>query len=62
MRVPEDEDINFIGTKELAELMGCSIVQARQIMHREDFPMIRIGKEMKVMKCKLIEWASMRRE
>ena len=35
----EDKDLmQFIGTKEVAALMGCSIPVARQIMRRKDFP------------------------
>ena len=53
--------MKFIGTKEVAALMGCSIPVARQIMRRKDFPLIKCGKNLKVMKSKLIEWASVRR-
>lgn len=53
--------MQFIGTKEVAALMGCSIPVARQIMRRKDFPLIKCGKNLKVMKSKLIEWASVRR-
>ena len=59
----EDKDLmQFIGTKEVAALMGCSIPVARQIMRRKDFPLIKCGKNLKVMKSKLIEWASVRRD
>ena len=53
--------MQFIGTKEVAALMGCSIPVARQIMRRKDLPLIKCGKNLKVMKSKLIEWASVRR-
>ena len=59
----EDTDLmQFIGTKEVAALMGCSVPVARQIMRRKDFPLIKCGKNLKVMKSKLIEWASVRRD
>lgn len=58
----DDEGLDFIDTRELAALMGCSVVQARQIMHRADFPAQKIGRELKVMRRALIEWASVRRE
>ena len=59
---PQDKNLmQFIGTKEVAALMGCSIPVARQIMRRKDFPLIKCGKNLKVMKAKLIEWASVRR-
>ncbi|MBO7519608.1 MAG: hypothetical protein J6T73_02420 [Clostridia bacterium] len=56
-----DEEMRFLGTKEVAALMGCSIPVARQIMRRKDFPLIKCGKNLKVMKCKLIDWASVSR-
>ena len=42
------EDIKFIGTKEVAEALGCSLPTARNIMLRVDFPLIRVGKNLKV--------------
>lgn len=56
-----DDGMRFIGTKEVAELMGCSIPIARQIMRRMDFPLIMCGKNLKVMKSEFIKWASERR-
>ena len=59
---PQDKNLmQFIGTKEVAALMGCSVPVARQIMRRKDFPLVKCGKNLKVMKSKLIEWASVRR-
>ncbi len=56
-----DDSMKFIGTKEVAALMGCSIPVARQTMRRKDFPLIMCGKNLKVMKSELIKWASQRR-
>ena len=56
-----DYGMRFIGTKEVAELMGCSVPIARQIMRRGDFPLIMCGKNLKVMKSEFIKWASERR-
>ena len=56
-----DDGMRFIGTKEVAELMGCSVPVARQIMRRRDFPLIMCGKILKVMKSEFIKWASERR-
>ncbi|MCR5637000.1 MAG: helix-turn-helix domain-containing protein [Clostridiales bacterium] len=56
-----DDSMKFIGTKEVASLMGCSIPVARQIMRRKDFPLIKCGKNLKVMKSEFIKWASQRR-
>lgn len=56
-----DDGMQFIGTKEVASLMGCSVPVARQIMRRKDFPLIMCGKNLKVMKSELVRWASQRR-
>lgn len=56
-----DDSMQFIGTKEVAALMGCSIPVARQTMRRKDFPLVMCGKNLKVMKSELIKWASERR-
>ena len=59
-----NEDINnmqFIGTKEVAQLMGCSVPVARQMMRRKDFPLVMCGKNLKVMKSEFVKWASQRR-
>ena len=57
----EMSDMQFIGSKENAALMGCSVPVARQIMRRKDFPLIKCGKNLKVMKSEFIKWASTRR-
>lgn len=60
--VSRDADLmEFIGASEVADLMRCSVPQARQIMRRKDFPAVKIGKAIKVMKGALIEWARERR-
>ena len=56
-----DDSMRFIGTKEVAALMGCSIPVERQTMRRKDFPRVMCGKNLKVMKSELIKWASQRR-
>lgn len=56
-----DPALEFIGTKEIARYMGCSLPVARQIMHRKDFPLIKCGKNLRVMRKKFEEWASERR-
>ncbi|MBQ0084603.1 MAG: helix-turn-helix domain-containing protein [Clostridiales bacterium] len=53
--------MQFIGTKEIAALMGCSMPVARQIMRRKDFPLVKCGKNLKVMKSEFIKWASEKR-
>lgn len=54
----EKSMMEFIGTKEVAELMGCSIPVAREIMRSKDFPLIKCGKNLKVMKSQFLKWAS----
>ena len=54
-------DIKFLGTKEVAEALGCSLPTARQIMMRYDFPLVRVGRALKVEKTALLEWARQRR-
>ena len=56
-----DDGLRFLGTKDIAKLMGCSIHVARQIMKRKDFPLVMCGKNLKVMKSEFIKWASQRR-
>ena len=56
-----DDGLRFLGTKDIAKLMGCSIPVARQIMKRKDFPLVMCGKNLKVMKSEFIKWASQRR-
>jgi excisionase family DNA binding protein len=55
-----NSEIKFLNTKEVAEALGCSLPTARQIMMRYDFPLIRVGRAMKVEKNALLEWASHR--
>ncbi len=57
----ERNAMQFIGSKEIAALMGCSIPVARQIMRRSDFPLVKCGKNFRVMKSEFIRWASERR-
>lgn len=52
------DTMKFIGPKEIAALMGCSVSIAREIMKKDDFPLIKCGKNMKVMKSQFIKWAS----
>jgi len=51
----------FYGTKEIARSFGCSIPLAREIMHRPDFPLVKVGKNLKVYKSAFEKWASERR-
>ena len=54
-------DLIFYDTKDVARMLGCSIPTAREIMHRADFPLIHIGKTLRVSKSALEQWAMERR-
>ncbi len=56
-----DSNITFLGTKEVAKALGCSLPTARQIMLRYDFPLVRVGRAMKVEETAFKEWAGKRR-
>ena len=51
-----DKTIKFMNTKEVAQALSCSLPTARRIMQREDFPLIRVGKNMKVNAEAFDEW------
>lgn len=51
----------FYTTKQLAEILGCSIPTARQLFYRRDFPALKIGKNYKVEKNAFEKWCSERR-
>lgn len=59
--ISEDEELVFLTPMDVAEVMGCSIPTARQLFYREDFPAIKVGKNLKVLKSAFITWASERR-
>lgn len=59
--VNDSHPIVFYTTKQLAELMGCSIPTARQLFYRRDFPALKIGKNYKVEKTAFEKWCSERR-
>ncbi len=58
--ISNDNKPVFYGTKEVAECLGCSIPLARQIMHRADFPLIQVGKNLRVSKTAFLEWSNKR--
>lgn len=51
----------FYGTKEVAQMLHCSIPTAREIMRREDFPLLIVGGKWLVLKTALIQWAMQKR-
>ena len=58
--IEKNDDLVFLNTKELAALLGCSLPTVRRIMQRRDFPLIRVGKNMKVSREALKKWAEER--
>ena len=55
------EHIIFLSTKDVAKALGCSLPTARRIMHRPDFPLIRVGKNMRVSLDSFKKWSESRR-
>ncbi len=51
----------FLDTKAVAKYLGCSLPTARQIMYRRDFPLIKVGKNLRVEQSALKQWAQSRR-
>lgn len=47
----------FLGTKDVAKILNCSIPTARTLMHRKDFPLVKVGRALKVYAPALDEWA-----
>lgn len=56
-----NEVIKFLNTSEVSNALGCSLPTARNIMMRADFPLIRVGKNLKVELSAFQEWAKKRR-
>ena len=46
---------------DVAKIIGCSIPTARKLFYRNDFPAIKVGKNLKVLKSEFIKWCSERR-
>ena len=57
-----DEKIKFLNTKQIADALGCSLPTARNLMLTSpDFPVIRVGKNLKVNQEAFLEWCRKRR-
>ena len=54
------EYITFYNTVDVAKMLGCSLPVARAIMYRADFPLLRVGKALKVSKPAFEKWVSQR--
>ena len=54
------EKIKMLNTKEVAEILRCSVPTARSIMLRYDFPLIMVGKNMRVSEEAFLKWTMQR--
>lgn len=65
-REPPKEAANtkliFYNTKDVAEMLGCSVPTARETMRKKDFPLIVVGKNWKVSKTAFEKWADERHD
>ena len=57
----ENELLKFYNTKEVAQMLYCSIPTAREIMRRDDFPLLIVGGKWLVLKTALEQWATQKR-
>lgn len=57
----ESRELVFYGTKELSQMLHCSIPTAREVMRRADFPLLVIGGKWLVLKKALEKWAMSKR-
>ena len=46
----------FLTAKTVAEVLGISVAGAYELLHQEDFPVLRIGSRLVVLKEKFLSW------
>jgi predicted DNA-binding transcriptional regulator AlpA len=51
-----DELPLFLNAKTVAEVLGISVAGAYELVHQEDFPVLRIGSRLVVPKEKFLLW------
>ena len=51
-----DELPLFLNAKTVAEVLGISVAWAYELLHQEDFPVLRIGSRLVVPKEKFLSW------
>ncbi len=56
-----EDELVFLTPMEVSKIIGCSVQAARELFYREDFPTIKVGKNLKVMKSAFIDWCRERR-
>lgn len=52
---------DYLTAEDIAKIMGCTIVAAREYMNRPDFPLIRCGKGLKVNRLAFLAYNQQRR-
>lgn len=52
-----EQSIVFMDTKDIAKALGCSLPTARAIMRKQSFPLIRVGRSMKVSRDAFLKWS-----
>ena len=55
-----DSEMVFMTSVDVAKALGCSLPTARALMKRRDFPLIRVGKNMKVSYDAFVKWSEER--
>ncbi|ANU55831.1 helix-turn-helix domain-containing protein [Acutalibacter muris] len=51
-----DELPLFLNSKTVAKVLGISVAGAYELLHKEDFPVLRIGSRLVVPKEKFLAW------
>lgn len=46
----------FLNAKTVAQVLGISMAGAYELLHRKDFPVVKIGSRMVVPKEKFLSW------
>lgn len=57
----KNDEFVFFTPMDVAKIIGCSVPTARKLFYRDDFPAIKVGKNLKVLKSEFIKWCSERR-
>ena len=57
----KNDEFVFLAPMDVAKIIGCSVPTARKLFYRDDFPAIKVGKNLKVLKSEFIKWCSERR-
>lgn len=58
----EDTNLIFYTPIDVARFLGCSMPTAYQVMHRKDFPLVKVGSHLRVYESAFKKWAMERRD